>query len=309
MPYVGQEPAEAIASSTHQTTFASSASLLSYATKSWRSDFVTTDLTTASDLDEFLKRPFFLLVGVEASASVRWSRSAALVSVCVTHDTDVGSRATVRDGLDPDSLLAFRSFLDASDALLYGGGGSSASSSSSPSGSILPSTAPTLPVEESSLSRSLSTISIDPSLSPPTRVSALPSSSSRTPLHDILALSHLRIVNNHSTLDQLSAHLALLNLADPERVRPSWDTYFMVHISVSPKCSRCSITLIRAPSQDARVPCLSEIELHEAPRRRDPRPRSKDRQHGLQRDSQRHAQLQRGRMRAVQSRGGEGRRP
>lgn len=56
------------------SSYPSALSLLNNATKSWRTNLVTTDLQTTDDLDEFLKRPFFLLVGVEAGAMVRWER-------------------------------------------------------------------------------------------------------------------------------------------------------------------------------------------------------------------------------------------
>lgn len=56
--------------------FRSPAALLEYATSNWRSQLVTLDLTTVPDLEVgFDKRPWFLLVWVEAPLSVRWSRS------------------------------------------------------------------------------------------------------------------------------------------------------------------------------------------------------------------------------------------
>jgi hypothetical protein len=51
--------------------------MLDYATKNWRSHFVTEDLPTHEHdvLDPFLKRPFFLLVEVDAPLLVRLARA------------------------------------------------------------------------------------------------------------------------------------------------------------------------------------------------------------------------------------------
>ncbi|KAL7414264.1 cytidine deaminase-like protein [Mrakia frigida] len=122
--------------------FPSALSLLNNATKSWRTNLVTTDLQTTDDLEEFLKRPFFLLVGVEAGALVRWDRFPA-------------------------------------------------------------------------------------SPSPPTA------------LHDLFALANLRIVNNFTSLEDLYGHLEDLNLENTERVRPSWDNYFMTLASLASLRSNC----------------------------------------------------------------------
>lgn len=57
-------------------TFDSPAALLEYATSHWRSQLVTVDLNTLPDLQiGFDKRPWFLLVSVEAPLTVRWARA------------------------------------------------------------------------------------------------------------------------------------------------------------------------------------------------------------------------------------------
>jgi len=53
--------------------FDSVVEMLEYVTKRWRENFVTVDIWT-EDLDIFAKRPFFLLVSVDAPISVRWKR-------------------------------------------------------------------------------------------------------------------------------------------------------------------------------------------------------------------------------------------
>ena len=55
--------------------FASSSDFLAYATLNWRRDFVTTDLREKSQLQEFLKRPFVVVVSIQAPIRVRWLRA------------------------------------------------------------------------------------------------------------------------------------------------------------------------------------------------------------------------------------------
>lgn len=47
-------------------------------------------------------------------------------------------------------------------------------------------------------------------------------------LHGLQSLINVHIVNGFNTLVELHAHLDSLNLLDPNRLRPTWDTYFMV---------------------------------------------------------------------------------
>ena len=55
-------------------TFATPENLLDFVTKRWRSRFVTTDIPTEAVLDVFIRRPFFLLLSVDAPLTVRWRR-------------------------------------------------------------------------------------------------------------------------------------------------------------------------------------------------------------------------------------------
>lgn len=48
--------------------------LLEYITRHWRENFVTEDITTRAVLEVFLKRPFVLLVSVDAPILVRYKR-------------------------------------------------------------------------------------------------------------------------------------------------------------------------------------------------------------------------------------------
>jgi dCMP deaminase len=55
-------------------TFPDASALLDFVTLRWRERWVTTDIWDESVVDAFLKRPFFLLISVDAPVSVRWQR-------------------------------------------------------------------------------------------------------------------------------------------------------------------------------------------------------------------------------------------
>jgi dCMP deaminase len=48
--------------------------LLEFVTTRWREHFVTTDVWDEATLDALIKRPFFLLISVDAPVSIRWKR-------------------------------------------------------------------------------------------------------------------------------------------------------------------------------------------------------------------------------------------
>ena len=54
--------------------FESMTEMAEYVTKHWRENFVTVDIWTEENLDIVAKRPFFLLVSVDAPVTVRWKR-------------------------------------------------------------------------------------------------------------------------------------------------------------------------------------------------------------------------------------------
>jgi dCMP deaminase len=55
--------------------FASPRDLLDYVTEHWEDNFVTLDLKTKELVELFVKRPFFLLVSVDAPLYQRYRRS------------------------------------------------------------------------------------------------------------------------------------------------------------------------------------------------------------------------------------------
>lgn len=59
--------------------------LLDYATLHWQENFVTTDLSSQAAVDAFRKRPWVLVISVEAPTSLRWGRA------CERHVLSVGA--------------------------------------------------------------------------------------------------------------------------------------------------------------------------------------------------------------------------
>jgi hypothetical protein len=55
-------------------SFKTMSEMVDYVTKRWRENFVTVDIWKEEHLEMVVKRPFFLLVSVDAPISVRWKR-------------------------------------------------------------------------------------------------------------------------------------------------------------------------------------------------------------------------------------------
>ena len=54
--------------------FESMVEMTEFVTKRWRDHFVTVDIWTQEDLEVVAKRPFFLLISVDAPITIRWNR-------------------------------------------------------------------------------------------------------------------------------------------------------------------------------------------------------------------------------------------
>lgn len=54
--------------------FTSMSEMADYVTVRWRENFVTVDIWTEDDLEIIVKRPFFMLISVDAPLTVRWTR-------------------------------------------------------------------------------------------------------------------------------------------------------------------------------------------------------------------------------------------
>ncbi|KAF5388569.1 hypothetical protein D9757_004664 [Collybiopsis confluens] len=62
-------------------TFKTPEDILDYVTRNWRSNFVTTDLLTYKEIQVFVKRPFFLLLSLDAPLLARYRRLNSNVSL------------------------------------------------------------------------------------------------------------------------------------------------------------------------------------------------------------------------------------
>ncbi|PVG01867.1 hypothetical protein CPB86DRAFT_698584 [Serendipita vermifera] len=138
--------------------FDTAGEMLEYATRNWRSDFVTEDLQTREQLDPFLKRPFFLLVEIDAPLMLRFERS---------RETNL------------------QQMIEEHDQLMYGRGPGSKT------------------------------------------------------LHALRSSVNVSVVNAFPTTQALYSHLDSLNLTNPDRLRPQWDTYFMTLASLASQRSNC----------------------------------------------------------------------
>lgn len=65
--------------------FSSSSAFLDYATRTWRRDYVCTDMHSHLKLQEFVKRPFVAVVAVDAPLGVRFRRAVAESVYCARH--------------------------------------------------------------------------------------------------------------------------------------------------------------------------------------------------------------------------------
>lgn len=60
-------------------SFANPIAMLNYVTLNWRDNFVTVDLCSRDLVEKFVKRPFFMLINVDAPLLVRYLRSQKYV--------------------------------------------------------------------------------------------------------------------------------------------------------------------------------------------------------------------------------------
>jgi dCMP deaminase len=148
--------------STDEHTFQTVFDLVDFVTKLWRERWVTTDIYNESILDILVRRPFFILISVDAPVTVRWKRFQKRLNVSApTSSASVSS--TPKD-------LSLEEFLFRSDEHLY-----------STTSGLLP----------------------------------------------LISRATIRLLNTSSDLAHLYASLGKLDLTNEDRLRPSWDQYFM----------------------------------------------------------------------------------
>ncbi|GAA98589.1 uncharacterized protein L969DRAFT_95179 [Mixia osmundae IAM 14324] len=209
---------------------------LDYATRRWQQHFVCTDLPLNREtVDAFLKRPWVLLIALEAPLMTRWHRQQAR----------------------QDGNATLEEFIQLNDALLY-------ATLSSPVNSTEPqdATATSGRMEEKRRERhrqasassvsGASTIHLPYShanlvLPPPVLQSARSEGMLAPPkdalaksaLAPLLRIAHLTLQTHWPTLDELYRYLDSMDLLDGERLRPGWDTYFMTLAGLASLRSNC----------------------------------------------------------------------
>ena len=147
---------------------------MDFVTKCWRSRWVTTDIHDEAILDVLSRRPFFILVSVDAPIVIRWRRYQARSNS--NNNNSSAASAT------PPTASSLEEFIAESDDHLYSG-----------SSGVLP----------------------------------------------LISRATVRLLNTSSSLAHLYATLGKLDLTNPERLRPSWDNYFMSLASLAAQRSNC----------------------------------------------------------------------
>ncbi|KAI1466026.1 cytidine deaminase-like protein [Daldinia caldariorum] len=153
-------------------TFSTTAALLDFVTKRWRSRWVTTDVHDEAVFESLSRRPFFILISVDAPLTVRWQRYRQ-------RDSERQQQQQGAEGREPISL---EEFVSQSDRHLYDA-----------SHGVLP----------------------------------------------LMSRAAIRLLNTSSDLAHLYATLAKLDLTNPDRLRPSWDSYFMALASLAAQRCNC----------------------------------------------------------------------
>ncbi|KAK8056870.1 Deoxycytidylate deaminase [Apiospora rasikravindrae] len=160
-------------------SFTSATDLLDFVTKYWRSRWVTTDIHDEAVLDVLSRRPFFILVSVDAPIIIRWRRYQARNS---NSSPSSSSSSPATASSSPPTASSLEEFIAESDDHLYSG-----------SSGVLP----------------------------------------------LISRATVRLLNTSSSLAHLYATLGKLDLTNPERLRPSWDNYFMSLASLAAQRSNC----------------------------------------------------------------------
>jgi len=146
-------------------TFSTTEDLLDFVTKRWRERWVTADIHNESILDKLLRRPFFLLVSVEAKVMVQFERYQARLAA---------------SGIS--QIISLEDFVLKSDDHLY-----------TPEGG----------------------------------------------LQSLISRATVQLHNSGNDLAQLYGTLGKLDLTNEDRLRPSWDQYFMQLASLAAHRSNC----------------------------------------------------------------------
>jgi dCMP deaminase len=152
-----------------ERTFQTVGALVDFVTKHWQGRWVTTDIYSEAVLDILVRRPFFILISVDAPVNVRWKRFQQRLDA--SHPSESSAE-----------ILSLEDFLLRSDEHLY-----------SAASGLLP----------------------------------------------LISRATIRLLNTSSDLAHLYAMLGKLDIANEDRLRPSWDQYFMQLASLAAQRSNC----------------------------------------------------------------------
>jgi dCMP deaminase len=170
--YIQRTPENA--SSDNGAYFSSVEELVDFVTTRWQQRWVTTDIYNEAILDVLVRRPFFILISVDAPVGVRWKRFQRRL---LSAKSESGS-----DSTSSSESLSLEDFLLRSDDHLY-----------NPECGLLP----------------------------------------------LISRATIRLLNTSSDLAHLYATLGKLDLTNEDRLRPSWDHYFMELASLAAQRSNC----------------------------------------------------------------------
>ena len=157
--------------------FNCAAQVLDFVICQWKNNFVLTGIEKSSDWKVLLKRPFFLLIGVECPVGVRFQRG--------------------------NGHLSLKEFVRQDDQSVYCG-------------------------------------EIDNSKNDVVGGMIGLNLSGNASLFTILNHAHLKILNICQSVSNLYTYLDYLDLLNHERLRPSWDTYFMKLCDLAASRSNCT---------------------------------------------------------------------
>ncbi|GAA5830783.1 hypothetical protein JCM3766R1_003425 [Sporobolomyces carnicolor] len=205
--------------------FDSSSDFLDHVTRSWRRNYVTTDLIHRGKLEEFSKRPFVAVVAIDAPLGVRYRRAVALAQ-------SVGeSQPTLEEFVETDDILYHGALVASSAAELPALSTLTIDASKKDPSRLFP-TSETIPSPTPSPARLTPSHSPDLTRNPSRRASPL-----SDPLTTLLPLALTTYQNPFSTLAPFFSLLSLPALS--EHLRPTWDTYFMALASLASLRSNC----------------------------------------------------------------------
>ncbi|KAI0470687.1 cytidine deaminase-like protein [Xylariaceae sp. FL0804] len=228
-------------------TFASADALLDFVTRRWRERWVTTDVRDEAVLDTLGRRPFFLLLSVDAPVLVRWRRYQHKQQQQRHQDQQQEQEQEEGGGEGEEE-------------------GEKKSRNASSSASTSTATTTTSPISDLETFVAAS----DAHLYSPSSPSSPSPSSSPTCAHlSLMSLATVRLINASSSLPSLHTSLSSLSpsLLDPSRLRPSWDAYFMSLASLAARRCNCMKRAVGCVLVDASRHAVLATGYNGTPRR------------------------------------------